>query len=98
MAICVKFEQPAPEQRSTLYPVTPTLSVEAVQERLICVVDAAVTIKLPGAVGGVVSGGGEEELLQPVITRAKHRDKIMAQKKSGRTRFPRARFTWIPFG
>ena len=55
-AICAKFTQPVPEQRSILYPVTPTLSVEAVQERLTCVAEAAVAVKFVGAVGGVVSG------------------------------------------
>jgi len=40
-----------------LYPVTPTLSVEAVHVRLICEVDAAVAVRFVGAVGGVVSGG-----------------------------------------
>jgi len=55
VAICAKFEQPPPWQRSTLYPVTPTLSVEALQDRLICVVEAAVAAKLVGAVGGAVS-------------------------------------------
>jgi hypothetical protein len=54
--ICAKFVHPAPEQRSTLYPATPTLSVEAVQVKLICVIDAAVAVKFVGAVGGVVSG------------------------------------------
>jgi hypothetical protein len=38
-----------------LYPVTPTLSVEAVQPKSICVLDAAVAVKLLGALGGVVS-------------------------------------------
>jgi len=33
--ICAKLEHPAPWQRSTKYPVTPTLSVDAVQVRLI---------------------------------------------------------------
>lgn len=55
VAICTKFVHPTPEQRSTLYPVTPTLSVEAVQERLICVVEAAVALRFAGAIGGVVS-------------------------------------------
>jgi len=54
-AICVKFAQAAPEQRSTLYPATPTLSVEAVQAKLICVAELAVAARLAGAVGGVVS-------------------------------------------
>ena len=35
--------------------VTPTLSVDAVQARLICVVPAAVAVRPVGAVGGVVS-------------------------------------------
>ena len=55
VAICAKFAHAAPEQRSTLYPVTPTLSVEAVHDKLICVVEAAVAVRFVGAVGGVVS-------------------------------------------
>jgi hypothetical protein len=56
------------------------LSVEAVQERLIWELDTAVTVKFPGAVGGVVSGGGAEEVeLQPVIRGTKHRAKNAAQ-------------------
>ena len=55
VAICAKVVQPLPWQRSTRYPVTPTLSVEAVQERLICEELAGAAIKLDGAVGGVVS-------------------------------------------
>ena len=39
-----------------MYPVTPTLSVEAVQDKLICEVGAAVAVRFVGAVGGVVSG------------------------------------------
>lgn len=71
VAICAKFAQPPPEQRSTLYPVTPTLSVDAVQTRLICVADAAVAVKFVGAVGGVVSGaeGADEPLEHPLITK-----------------------------
>jgi hypothetical protein len=38
-----------------LYPVTPTLSVEAVQLKLICELEAAVAVKPVGALGGVVS-------------------------------------------
>jgi hypothetical protein len=38
-----------------LYPVTATLSVEAVQLRLIWVLDAAVAVRLEGAVGAWVS-------------------------------------------
>ena len=72
-AICAKFEQLAPWQRSTLYPVTPTLSVEAVQERLICAVETAVTVRLPGALGGVVSGGGTEDVLQPLTAKTRHK-------------------------
>jgi hypothetical protein len=41
--------------RSTRYPVTPTLSVEAVHVRLIRVPLAAEAVKFEGAVGGVVS-------------------------------------------
>src|SRR3989449_10372472 len=52
-----KLVQPAFWQRSTRYPVTPTLSVDAVQARLIWLADAAVAVRLDGAVGGVVSGG-----------------------------------------
>jgi len=51
-----KFVQPAPAQRSTRYSDTPTLSVEAVQLRLIWVAPAAVAVSPVGAVGGVVSG------------------------------------------
>src|SRR2546425_13121288 len=56
VVICVKLVQPAFWQRSTRYPVTPTLSVDAVQARLIWLADAAVAVRLDGAVGGVVSG------------------------------------------
>jgi hypothetical protein len=55
VAICAKFAHPGPWHLSTLYPVTPTLSVDAVQARLICVVVAAVAVKFVGGVGGVVS-------------------------------------------
>jgi hypothetical protein len=55
VAICTKLAHAAPEHRSTLYPVTPTLSVEAVHDKLICVVEAAVAVRFVGAVGGVVS-------------------------------------------
>jgi hypothetical protein len=55
VAICAKIEQLTPGHRSTLYPVTPTLSVEAVQLKPICVLDAAVAVSPLGAVGGVVS-------------------------------------------
>ena len=44
-----------PEHLSTLYPVTPTLSVEAVQDRLIREEEIAEAERLVGAEGGVVS-------------------------------------------
>ena len=56
MPTCAKSVQPAPWQRSTRYPVTPTLSVEAVQLRLIWVALAAVAVSPDGVDGGVVSG------------------------------------------
>jgi hypothetical protein len=88
VAICAKFAHAAPEQRSTLYPVTPTLSVDAVHDKLTCAGEAAVAVKLVGAVGGVVSGGGgvvEEPLehppspkrqLAPSIINLRHLDSI----------------------
>src|SRR6267154_795568 len=45
-------------QRSTIYPVTPTLSVEAVQLRPTWVLEEAVASRLVGAVGTVESVGG----------------------------------------
>ena len=53
---CAKLLQPAPWQRSTRYPVTPTLSVDAVQLKLIWVPLTAVALRLPGVLGGCVSG------------------------------------------
>jgi hypothetical protein len=47
--------QLAPLQRSIRYPVTPTLSVEAVQLSPICVLEDAVAVTPPGAVGTWVS-------------------------------------------
>ena len=41
--------------RYTLYPVTPTLSVEAVQLKLICDEEMAVAVRLVGVEGAVVS-------------------------------------------
>jgi hypothetical protein len=81
VAICAKFAHAAPEQRSTLYPATPTLSVEAVQVRLICEVEAAVAARLVGAVGGVMSGAAgvvavavfEYALLFPAASSARTR-------------------------
>ena len=56
VAICAKLVQPAPWQRSSRYAVTPTLSVDAVQLRLIWLVETAAADRPLGAVGGVVSG------------------------------------------
>src|SRR5262249_26375629 len=56
--ICEKLEQPWPWQRSTKYSVTPTLSVEADQVRLICVNPTADAVKSAGAEGAVVSPVG----------------------------------------
>ena len=65
---CAKFEQPAPAQRSTRYPVTPTLSVAAVQVRLIC--DSLITVGagVPGAVGAWVSGAAR--VIEPPVVSA----------------------------
>jgi hypothetical protein len=53
--ICAKPVQLAPEHRSILYPVTPTLSDDAVHPKLIWAEDAAVAVSPLGADGGVVS-------------------------------------------
>jgi hypothetical protein len=42
----------------TLYPTTPTSSVDAVQVRLICDDEATLAARLLGVDGGVVSGDG----------------------------------------
>ncbi len=55
VANAAKFAQPDPWHFSTKYPVTATLSVDAVHARLIRVAEAAVAVKLPGTVGAVVS-------------------------------------------
>ena len=55
-AIWAKFLQPEPEQRSTRYPVTPTLSVEAPQDRSTSLPETAFAVSVPGCDGGVVSG------------------------------------------
>jgi hypothetical protein len=39
------------------YPVTPTLSVDALHVRFTCVVEIGVAVDAVGVVGGVVSGG-----------------------------------------
>ncbi len=48
---CAKLVQPTPWQRSTRYPVTPTLSVAAPQLRLTPELPAAVAVNVPGADG-----------------------------------------------
>ena len=53
----MKLVQVVPSHRSTRYPVTPTVSVDAVQERLICEEEIEVAVRLVGAVGAVVSEG-----------------------------------------
>ena len=55
VAIWANVEQPEPVHRSTLYAVTFTLSVAAVQVRRTDVLPVATAEKLPGALGGVVS-------------------------------------------
>ena len=57
--IWAKDVQLAPEHRSIRYPVTPTLSVEAVHVNPICELDDAVAARFAGAEGGVVSALGE---------------------------------------
>ena len=54
VAIWAKVAQLAPWHRSTMYPVTPTLSVDAVQLRLIWL-PLAVAVRFAGAVGACVS-------------------------------------------
>jgi hypothetical protein len=73
VATCAKFAQGAPWHLSTLYPMTPTLSVDAVHAKLSCAGEAAVAAKFVGVVGGVVSGGGgvvEEPLEQPASAKS----------------------------
>jgi hypothetical protein len=55
VAIWTKFEQLEPWHLSTRYPVTPALSVDAVQERLIWEEEIAVAERPVGTEGGVVS-------------------------------------------
>jgi hypothetical protein len=52
---CTNELQLPPLQRSIRYPVTPTLSVDAVQVNPICELDEALAARLLGADGGVVS-------------------------------------------
>ena len=53
--ICAKVEQLDPWQRSTLYPVTPKLSVDAVHDRSIWDEETAEAERFAGAEGAVVS-------------------------------------------
>ena len=64
LEIWVKAVQPAPWQRSTRYSVTPTSSVLAVHESVICELETAVALRPVGVEGGVVSGGGGVAVLQ----------------------------------
>jgi hypothetical protein len=94
VAICAKFEQPAPEQRSTLYPITETLSVEAVHVRLTCVLEAAFAVRFVGVVGGVVSGGGPEEPPQPE-TSVQYKLKIERSLEPGKLEVAEPSFTLV---
>ena len=58
VSTCAKLLQPAPGHRSTRYPVTPTLSVAAVQLRLIWLLLTALALSPLTVLGGVVSGAG----------------------------------------
>ena len=51
VAICEPF-------LNTLYPATPTLSVDALQERSISLEEMVAAVRPWGCDGGVVSGGG----------------------------------------
>ena len=58
------------------------MSVDAVQESVICVSEAAVAVSPDGAEGATVSGGGEglEEVeLQPISKKVRHRAKTAAR-------------------
>jgi hypothetical protein len=55
--IWVNEVQEAPEQRSTLYPVTPTLSVDAVQVRLMVLEEEADSREIGGSGGRLGVGG-----------------------------------------
>ena len=55
---------PAPLQRKIEYPVTPTLSVDAVQVSPICELLEAVASRLVGAVGATVSGVTAEAVFE----------------------------------
>jgi hypothetical protein len=55
VATWLKLEHPDPWHRSTRYPVTPTLSVDAVQLKLIWLLLTTVAAGLVGAVGACVS-------------------------------------------
>jgi len=64
VVISVMEVQPDPWHLYILYPATPTLSVEAVHERLIWDEDMAVAVKSDGTEGAVVSGAW------PIVTAA----------------------------
>lgn len=87
VAICAKEPQLAPLQRSILYPVTPTLSVEALQVSVIWVFEVAVATREPGALGedGSAGGGGSEFVFED----AEHPKRAIARKEktsTGKTR------------
>ena len=60
LAICIPF-------RYTLYPVTPTLSVDAVHDKFICDDEITVAESPVGMLGAVVSEGGGVVVPQPVL-------------------------------
>jgi hypothetical protein len=79
VAICAKEVQPAPEQRSTKYAVTLTLSVEGLQASVICVLEVAAAIRFTGAVGELRSAdagelGAFDDELQPSSIKSRARD------------------------
>ena len=65
VAICTNELQLAPEQRSMRYPVTPGLPVEALQVKVVCVLDVATAARFTGAVAGVAGGSGGAEFEEP---------------------------------
>jgi len=63
---------------------------------LIWLVETAVAVKPAGAEGGVVSGGGLEEVEpQPETARAKDRKKKRTKVNSG-VRWRSSGYTWVP--
>ena len=57
VAICANVAQPAPWQRSILYPVTPMSSADAFQLRLMLVLPPTLAARPVGALGGDESTG-----------------------------------------